>query len=283
MSTFKRILAWTLVAISILGILICALGIIGSWLINEPLTDGLLKLISGAEAALSRVENSLALAGDQIKEANSALTQAREAASQLGDRIENNSPILDLIAQTLNEGLGPAVQRIREAFLQIQERVLVVNNTIEALNRLPGIQLPTLTLQLQALNDQADKIADAVQQLQKNISDFRSGIVENLAPLMNRVDRIAAFLTTLEQDVNAYLDQVKNLQSAMQGMRAAIPSAIDKISILVSILFVWLILAQVSLLLVARVYIKTGRMVWDLTSSQEPAEDLSQVSAQEEN
>ena len=45
MSTFKRILAWILIVISVLGILVCALGVAGSWMINDSLTQSVLGLL----------------------------------------------------------------------------------------------------------------------------------------------------------------------------------------------------------------------------------------------
>ena len=275
MPTFKRVLAWSLILISVVGILVCSLGMIGSWLVNQPATDAILKLLAGADAALLRVEASLTTASTQLEAANSAISTARQAAAELGDRFEKNSPILDRVERALQDSLIPAVGRIRAAFLQVQERILVINNTIEALNALPGIQLPTLILQLQALNEQVELISSTAQQVQQNISDFKAGVVDRLEPFREKTDSIAVFLKGLEQDVNTYLQQVHTLQSNLEDLQKSIPTTIDTISILVTLLFAWLILAQVSLLVVARVYLKTGRLLWQLpdeaTSGQVPA------------
>lgn len=272
MNTFKKFLAWTLMVISILGILVCALGIFGSWAINDDLTARILNLLSGANAALSRVEDSLTLASTQLESANSAIATVREAASQLGDRIESNSPILDRILGVLQEQLGPAVSRVREVFLQIEDRVQTVNSTIELVNRFPGIELPSLSLEFQALRDQVDRIDQAVQQLQLGILDFRAGIVQSLAPFMDKVDTIAGFLTRLEQDVNTYLEQVQSLQVAVTEVQAQVPSTIDNITMMVTILLLWSILAQTSLILAAILFLRTGRMIWEAYSTKQPAE-----------
>ena len=271
MNTFKRILAWTLLVLSVIGILVCTFGIFGSWAINNDLTQSILKLLSSADTALSRVEGSLTLASTQLEAANSAIATAREAASQLGDRIENNSPILDKIIGTLKDEVGPAINKVREVLLQIEDRIQSVNSTIEVVNKLPGIELPTLNLELKALRDQVNKVDDAVQQLQKNILDFRAGIVKTLAPLGDKIDTIAGFLTKLEQDVNTYLKQVQNLQVAVKSLQAKVPSTIDNLTILITVLLLWNILAQASLILLSSLYIRTGRMVWDISASEKPS------------
>ena len=279
MSTFARILAWILIVISVLGILVCSLGIAGSWMINDSLTQAVLRLISRAETALTRVEDSLTLADATLKDASAAVATVQEAASKLGDRIEKNSPVLDRLSQILKDELGPAVNKIRDAFLKIEERVQAVNNAIETVNLLPGVELSKLDFQLDGPQERVGLVVDAVQQLQQNVEDFRAGIVQSMAPFMEKLDRIAGFLTRLDEEVNTYLKQVDNLQAALANATVNIPSLFDRITLIVSIVFLWLIIAQIALFLVARVYLKTGKMVWDFISSRKSQEGLPEAAA----
>lgn len=272
MNTFKRVLAWVLVAVSVLGILVCALGILGSWMINNELTDSILKLLSGAQAALARADSALSQASTQLESANSAIATVRQTASELGDRFENNSPLLDRIIGILRDEVGPTIGRVRDLFLQVEDRVQSINGTIEVLNRMPGIELPTLDLEFQSIRDRVDKVEQAVQQLQKSILDFRSGLIKSLAPFTDKIDNIAAFLVRLEQEVNTYLTQVRALQVAVKDVQTRVPSIIDNITILVTILLLWNILAQVSLVLVAGLFLRTGRMIWEISGQQKSAE-----------
>lgn len=272
MSTFKKILAWILVVISVLGILVCSIGVIGSWMVNEQLTTRILNLLTGAQVALSKVETSLTLASTQLHTANSAIATAREAATQLGDRIENNSPVLDTVISVLKDEVGPTVARIRDVFLEIEDRVQTVNSSIELLNNLPGIEIPTLNLEFQGIRDKVKAVEDAVQQLQQNILDFRAGIVKSLAPFREKIDAIAAFLVRIEEDVNTYLKQVRNLQVLLVGVKARVPAAIDSLTILISVILLWTVITQISLILLASLYLRTGRMVWDISDPQKTAE-----------
>jgi methyl-accepting chemotaxis protein len=279
MSTLKRVLAWIFIVISVLGILVCALGIAGGWMINDRLTQGILGLLSRADTALSRVEDTLSLADAQLKDASSAIATVQEAASKLGDRIEKNSPVLERISQILKDELGPAVEKIRDAFVKLEERVQAVNNAIETINALPGIELSTLDLQLEGPKDRVGLIVDGVQQLQQNVADFRAGIVQSMAPFMEKLDRIAGFLTHLDEEVNTYIKQVNNLQAALAGTMTNIPSLIDRITLMITIALLWIIAAQVALFMVARVYLKTGRMVWDFIPSRKSQGSLPEAAS----
>jgi methyl-accepting chemotaxis protein len=271
MSTFKRILAWILIVISVLGILVCAIGIAGSWMINNSLTDEILGLLSRADTALSRVESTLTVADAQLKDASSAISTVQEAAAKLGDKIEKNSPVLDRISQILKDQLGPTVNKIQAAFQQIEERVQTVNSAIETVNALPGIQISTLDLQLDGPKDKIALVADAVTQLQQSVADFRAGIVQSMAPFLDKLTRIAAFLNQLDEAVNTYLTKVHTIQAGIASAQASIPSLIDRITLIITFLFLWLILAQIALFLVARVYLKTEQMIWEFPAAEKPS------------
>jgi hypothetical protein len=273
MSTFKRFLAWTLLVISVIGILVCAFGVVGSWMVNDQLTNGAVNLLASINTTLSSVEDSLKAASDQLETANTAISTIQEAAAQLKAKVEDNTPILDRITLAVDEGLNPSVTKLRDIFNTIWERVLAVNNIIESINVLPGIELPTLTPQIEAINDQIDTLIAEVQQIQEQVAGFKSGIIEKgLDPFIARVDKMASFLTTMEQNVDTFIQQIISVEVAVESLQAKIPSMIDSVTILLSILLIWAILAQISLVLVSILYLRTGRMVWEFNPPGQPAE-----------
>jgi len=272
MNTFKKILAWFLVVISIAGILVCVTGLVGTWVVKDRVTTRILALLTNVQSGLTRVEESLTAAGSQITNANAAVTAIREATTQLGDRVEENTPVLDKITNVLNQDLQPSIKKVQDLVLPIWERILAINNTIEALNTFPGINLPTLTPQMEALNDQVQKAIDTVQQLQANIADFKTGVVKNvLDPFLAKLDTLSAFLTRIEQDVASYLEQIDLIQAAVTNLQATIPSTINAAAIIISILLISSILGQVSLILLSGLYLRTGQLVWKLKAPEQAA------------
>ncbi len=276
MNTLKRIFTWIIIVISILGILACLAGVVGSWVVNQRLTDRILSLLSGVQTQLTSAEGSLVNARDQLGTAKTALQSIHEAASQLGSNAEQNSPLLDKISTIFNEKLGPVINSIQERFNPIKEAILSVNSKLEALNALTGLQLPTLTPQLNALNDRIQELNQAVQQLRASIQEFKTGVVENLlTPFLAKLDQITNLVSNLEQSVNGFLDRTHNLQAAIQGLQVSLPKTIDLITILLTILLIWMILAQISLILVGSFYLKTGKMVWQTPAQIQPAEEVA--------
>jgi hypothetical protein len=276
MSTFNRIAAWIIIVISIIGILVCLAGVVGSWAVNARLTDGILRLLSVVQAQLTSVEGALTRAGDQLQTASAALQTVQEAGSKLGNSIEENTPLLDLISSTLDENLVPSVESVRELFRPVWDSVLAINNTLEALNALPGIELPTLTEQLQALSDRIEQVLQAARQLQTSIVEFRTGVVQNLLdPFLARVEEISNGLTVLEENVQTYLGQVDLLQAAVADLEARVPRTIDALTVILTLVLIWSALAQISLILLARLYLKTGKMAWEFAPHRAQDEEIA--------
>jgi hypothetical protein len=264
MNSMKRIATWAVLVLSIIGILVCLAGIIASWSLNESVTEGILGMLSGVQTGLSSVENSLTLAVDGVQSVTTALQKVREAASGLGDNIEENTPILDTITNVLNEEVVPRINELREIIQPIRDVVVTVNGTLEAINALPGIEVPTLTDQLEALDARIQEVSQAIEQMLATTADIKAGIVENfLDPFIAGIDQVINTLTTLAQNLAGYLQQVNDLQVVVGNLQAQVPGTIDAISIILSIILVWAILAQTSLILAARFYLKTGIMVWE--------------------
>jgi chaperonin cofactor prefoldin len=154
------------------------------------------------------------------------------------------------------------------------ESVLAVNDRLETLNALPGIQLPTLSNQIEAANERIQEVRDSIQQLQASVEDFKTGVVETLlVPFLDRIENITNRLTDLEQIVNGFLEQIDQLQVAVQNLQTRIPRTVDIGTIILSLVLIWLVLAQISLILIARFYLRTGRMIWALDSGGQPAEE----------
>ena len=263
MSTFKRVLAWILIVISILGALVCAVGIVGSWAVSGSLKDGIEQRLTNVQATLSSVEGSLTNAGTQLQTANEAVITIRDAASQLSDNTGQNSPLLDRITAAIQEKLRPTIDKLISIIQPVWQTILSVNDTIETLNTVPGINLPTLTPQIQALNDQIQNINNAVQQLQQNVADLKKGVVQDiLTPFLARIDTIAGYLTTLQNSINTYIEKIHNLQAAVTTLQAKIPGMITTAAVILTLILLWSILGQVSLILVAGFFLRTGRMIW---------------------
>lgn len=276
MNTFKKIMAWTLVIISILGILACAAGIVGGWVINNRLTDSLMNLLDGIQTLTTSLEDSLSKAGSSLTTANSAISTLRDLGTQLGESASENTPILDRIAQVIQEQLSPTLDRIRETFSTVQERIKAINSAIEALNVLPGVNLPTLSPQLDEVNQLVQNVVDAIDELKSNIADFKAGVVQNvLTALSAKIEPIATLLANLEELVNTSLERIDNLQAGVANLQAKLPMAIDLLTVGSTIILAWLILAQISLLLAARTYLKSGSLPWAAAPAEQVLEDTA--------
>ena len=264
MSTFKKILAWLFVIISLIGILACAAGIVGGWVINDRFTDGLLGLLDGVQSLATSLEDPLTNASASLNTANTAISTLRDFGSQLGESASENTPIFDSISDVIQEQLSPTIDKLREIFAAIMDSLDAINSAIEALNMLPGVNLPTLSQLLEDANQLVQDIEDAIGELQSSVEDFKAGVVQDVsAALSSIIEPIANLLVNLEELVNTSLERIDSLQAGVAELQEKLPTAIDLLTVASTIVLFWLILAQVSLFLAARFYLKSGRLLWE--------------------
>ena len=69
MSTFKRVVAVIVMVLSVVGIVLCLVEVLGAWAINTPVTNSVTKLLSG-------IENVLEVSEGALEQVNTRLDQA---------------------------------------------------------------------------------------------------------------------------------------------------------------------------------------------------------------
>jgi chromosome segregation ATPase len=223
-----------------------------------------LGLLDGVQSLATSLEDPLTNASASLNTANTAISTLRDLGSQLGESASENTPIFDSISDVIQEQLSPTIDKLREIFAAIMDSLDAINSAIEALNMLPGVNLPTLSQLLEDANQLVQDIEDAIGELQSSVEDFKAGVVQDVsAALSSIIEPIANLLVNLEELVNTSLERIDSLQAGVAELQEKLPTAIDLLTVASTIVLFWLILAQVSLFLAARFYLKSGRLLWE--------------------
>lgn len=287
MRSINRFIAWVVIVFVVVSILLAILAIAGSWLVNERVTSDILYVLNGLQTGLSAVESSLQRLDTALSSARELTQTILSAADGLGERIEESSPVLDLLTKTVNEDLVSRVNAARETVIAIRDAVTAFNASLEAINALPFIEVPTLTDQLQSVSDRLADLALMVQELRGLVAQVKTGVVETLVtPITQTATRIDNELATVQATLQSYMQQVDGVQSAVATLQSRVPVWIDIASVALSLFFLWIIIAQLAMLAIARGYLRTGYLPWSYpqiegepgTGQVEMAQDVDQPS-----
>lgn len=246
-----RIGGLVIVILSIIVLVLNVAGIVGVWVANEPVTNTILNV-------LTPVEQTLDLADDLLDRISTGLDRARGVvntidliAEALGDNVEENRLILNLISKALGEELGPVVETTGEVVRTAEAAATTIQNGLEIADALPFISLGDGQLETTRIARMATRVSDistTIGELDASVQERRSEAAEEIVSrVTGRTSEISAFLDEIQAEVDGYQAQISDLQERVATLKARIPLWIDVSSIAITLLLLWLALSQISI------------------------------------
>ncbi len=254
-----RILVTLLMLLAVLGFLLSVAGIAGVWVARSYARNAVIDVTSVTTKTLTVVNNGLVRVNTQVQDARQKLTQVNDAAAKLGNRIQANSPLVDKFNQLVSTNLAPSLEKVSTTASAVHDAVVSLNSKLEVLNRLPNIQVPTLTNQLSAVSDRAQEAQSAVEDMRTSLTDVKSGLVTTVvAAVTQRTARIDAALARIQDTVNTYQATVASTQKRVTATSNAVLLLIDVGVVSLTLLFIIFALGLVLLLWVCWQFVRTG-------------------------
>lgn len=280
MKTIARIIAWLVIVISIAGILFSAVIITGAWLVNEPLTQELTGILTGLQSGLEVIDTSLERLDAGLSSARQTAHTVQEAVGKLGEQMEQSNPVISVLAKNVNEDLVTKINSARETVLAVRDAVTAFNNALSAVSALPFVNIPALPNDLQNIADRLADVALLVQQVRSLVADVKAGIVETLIdPISQSADQIDQDLGDIQAALGAFRERIASAQEQIAALLSEIPVWIDILSISSTVVFAWVLLAQLGLVFISRGYLKTGFLPWSLPPARQEDADLRSPNA----
>ncbi len=240
---FKKIL-WILVAIAAsLGLLLCAAGLVGVWIVNTPLTEAV-------TATADTFDGYLTLADATTTAASTRLADVRTQIDTVGARLDGLTPetraaIVEEANAAFESRFGSTIGELRASFSALRAGIVALNQTLESANRLPGVTVPTFTDELQTAQQRIDAFDSKVSEIRSAVAaaEIDGDKVRGL------IAAASAEVASVEEVVNQWRSQITAVDEGITRATAAAPGLIDLTSLALSLLFILFGAGQVSLLL----------------------------------
>jgi hypothetical protein len=256
----KRILVGVVMVLAVLGLIVDGSGLVGVWAAYGPARNSVITVSNTLTQALHVAEKGMARANGYVQTARQTITQVNTEAVQLGDRVQTKSPLIPALSQRVDTKLAPVLEQAQTTAATIHDAALKVNGALLALNRFPGVTVPTLSPQLSAVSDRAQEAVSAVQDLRVTLANIKAGAVAKAeTAVMQITARIDAPLARIQSLVNTYQGKVTNAQDRVSSTTNTILTWLLVTAISLTLLFIIVAAALLLLIYVCWQYIRHGR------------------------
>ena len=228
----RKILAVLLIVVAGLGLILSVGSLIGVWVAKPPVTEVSVATMHTAESYLTLASNLMAATEGQIGEMRTQL-------NELGARIdpmnaEDRVPIAEQIVGAIQSRLAPTVASLRATVSSLHSALVAVNQVLIRANSIPGVTVPTLSLELQTAEQRLGEIeADLA-----SLADAAANVSFDGGRLKASIDSISAELAILTELLAQYRAEIVALRGSVNSLGAATPGIIDLSSVVLSIFFV---------------------------------------------
>jgi len=249
MKLLKRVLAVTVMVLSVLLIILLVAGIVGNWIANKALTDAAVQVLTGVDTVLGRTEQALTRLDTAVGNARDRVDAFDENVATAGENFVENPVLLTALAERLDLGIGPAVDEVRGTVQTIRETALAAQNTVQALNALPFISIGGSVAEeskLQTLSDGVASLTEGVQEIRGGVREAKAGASTAVASVLGRgTSRLDAGLASIETVRSGYGIQVSALRTQVSELKSALTFWLDVVSVVSTLALLWLIFAHV--------------------------------------
>jgi predicted nucleic acid-binding Zn-ribbon protein len=264
----KRILAAIVILVATITFLGNAAGLVGIWVVRQPVRDTVMALATSVDEKLGKVDEALARLSARADEARQALARVNDAASKLGDRVEDGSPLRTALTGAYDD-LVPEIAEIRAQAAALHDGVVSVNAALETLDSLGYINVPTFTNELSAVAEWVDAVQVDLQELRASIDQAKTAASANfVAAVTTRTTKIDNVMAQIKATTVKYQATVAQKRQQVIELSRRVLRVINLLVLSLSVLFIVVGVAQVLLTYVCWQYVRRGRSPLGRVDSQ---------------
>jgi len=258
----KRVFAVIVIVLATIAFLANVAGLVGVWVVRKPARETVTTLSTLVNDKLGKLNDALGRVGFRADEGRQAVARINNAASQVGDRVENNGPMVTTLINATRDDLAPKIVKLRAQAGALRDATVSVNAALETFNSLEVVTVPTFSEELSAVSARIDAIQEDVEDLRAKIDEMRSGASANLVTAVKtRTDRIDNVIGQIQSTAAKYQGLALQKRKQVADRAQKIVHTINLLALSLTALFLLVAAGQVLLIyVVGRSMITAGRI-----------------------
>lgn len=218
MNVIRKVLAVVVMILAAVGLLMCIAGLVGTWVANAPVKNA----VTGS---LEAVNGYTMLAGQALGGVSENVSEAKAEAEQVQQQLANvngadRAALVATVQQKLDQTIGPQMARASAVARAVGQSAVNVNRTLESVNAVRGVSVPTFTDQLQAVGTRIEDARNAVADVRSAVTGARfdgARAQAAAAKITGELDAIQEAITAAQTRLTAASATVKTVEASAPG------------------------------------------------------------------
>lgn len=242
----SRALALALMVLSAFFAVVTVLAIIGVWIISSALTNSLTRLLSRAEVAATRVEQSLQQVDDRFSAAQARIQTIEQRVAQAGATVEEANLLRLALDKLIGDELAPILNDARATVEGIVLVIEGIEDAIAAVNSIPFVNVEVPGAQTyRELRDQVTSLVTAMQELRTTLQNKKVETVQELVTTVTGfTTRANDIVARLRAPITTAQTQTAALRARLAQAKAELPGRIALVAFLLTLALVWFLISQ---------------------------------------
>jgi len=265
---FYRIAAALMMVSALLGWVISVGGIVLTWRVEPQVSDGLVSAARAMDETLSATEGLLRVADSSLEQTEKSLVLVESTVDTIASTLEATSEVTSAVADVMGDTLGDMVKGTRAALTTMTKTARLIDDTLGFVAAVPFIgrkyepDVP-LSDSVRDVSDSMDDLPTALGQMSVDMQTTSGSLVT----LSADVRELSSMLTDIKTNLAETQAVVVSYQQTVADLRVQTANAIENLpnwvkigAWSITVLLVWVFLAQVAIFLYGWELFKTPRV-----------------------
>lgn len=252
----NRFIGLFLIGAAVAGFIFSLIGLIGTWVVKESLTQNLQNALQSTNETLSTTIDGLTVTDRSLTTAIINLNSLRTTLQATGRAINNTTPMVSTLTTLMAEDLPHTITTTQTSLITAQSSAQLIENVLTTITSFPLVPgepyrpSTPLHVSLGEVSESLEPLVESFESMESSLRSTRGNmiLIEAEFNIMARqVDQINASITSARLVVNQYKLTVTDLQEQVDRLQERLPVWMDMLALFLSFGFVWLAITQVGL------------------------------------
>jgi methyl-accepting chemotaxis protein len=268
-----------LIAAGVAGVLFCVLALVSVWQLLSNVQVSADRRIAQLDRALAATGDGLVVAHDSLGRAKATMQSLHTTIDGASQAITDTLPALDRVGVLVGQDLPTTITSTRSALASAQETARVADGLLGTISQFQLIGAETYNPKV-PLNIAIGQVADSLKDLPEALTGVQGDLRQtagNLGKVNAQIGSVASHMGEIgtsmadaESVITKYQGIVTELRGEMAELRRDLPGWLSTLRLGISLVLIWLGIAQIGLLTQGWELIQRSRAARPLRQVDEP-------------